>query len=72
MLWAIRWMAQARARAACTALIGVDVARATTGAPARPGLVVARSSTRARAIPQTWKDLVYLVGQFPLGLLWFA
>ena len=68
MLWAIRWMAQAE-RACVHALIGVDVS-AHYRQPKNPGIgsqIVTRLGD-----PQTWKDLVYLVAQFPLGLLWFV
>jgi signal transduction histidine kinase len=68
MLWSFRWMAQVE-RAAVRGLIGVDV-QAHYRQPKNPGLgaqIVARLGD-----PQTWKDLVYLVAQFPLGLLWFA
>jgi signal transduction histidine kinase len=68
MLWAIRWMAQAE-RALVRALVGVDVS-AHYRQPRKPGLgsqIVTRLGD-----PQTWKDLVYLVAQFPLGILWFV
>jgi signal transduction histidine kinase len=68
MLWAIRWMAQAE-RALVHALVGVDVT-AHYRQPRKPGLgsqIVTRLGD-----PQTWKDLVYLVAQFPLGILWFV
>jgi signal transduction histidine kinase len=68
MLWAIRWMAQIE-RACVHGLIGVDVS-AHYRRPKSPGL---GSQIMARlGDPQTWKDLVYLVAQFPLGILWFT
>jgi len=68
MLWAIRWMAQVE-RACVHALIGVDVS-AHYRRPKNDG-IGAQITTRL-GDPQTWKDLVYLVVQFPLGILWFT
>ena len=68
MLWAIRWMAQVE-RVCVHGLIGTDVT-AHYRRPRNPGLgsqIVTRLGD-----PQTWKDLVYLIAQFPLGLLWFV
>src|SRR3954452_5592824 len=68
MLWAIRWMAQVE-RVCVRGLIGVDVT-AHYRRPKNPGIgsqIVTRLGD-----PQTWKDLVYLIAQFPLGLLWFV
>jgi signal transduction histidine kinase len=66
MLWAVRWMAQVE-RLLVKGLIGTDAA-AHYRRPGRPGLwaqIMARLGD-----PQTWKDLVYLLVQFPLGLVW--
>jgi signal transduction histidine kinase len=68
MLWAIRWMAQAE-RLFVRSLIGVDVT-AHYRRPKNPG-VGSQIVTRL-GDPQTWKDLVYLIAQFPLGILWFT
>jgi signal transduction histidine kinase len=68
MLWAIRSMAQIE-RACVHGLIGVDVS-AHYRRPKNPGLG-AQIMTRL-GDPQTWKDLVYLIAQFPLGILWFT
>lgn len=68
MLWVIRWMAQIE-RACVRGLIGVDVG-AHYRQPRNPG-IGAHIVTRL-GDPQTWKDLVYLIAQFPLGILWFT
>ena len=68
MLWLVRWMAQAE-RALVGALIGVD-ATAHYRRPPHPGFA-AQVMTRL-GDPQTWKDLVYLFVQLPLGILWFV
>jgi signal transduction histidine kinase len=68
MLWVIRAMAGVE-RSALRALVGVDVVTRYRQPQGR-GLfaaVMARLSD-----PQTWKDLVYLVVQFPLGILWLT
>ncbi|UGS35847.1 sensor histidine kinase [Capillimicrobium parvum] len=66
MLWAVRWMAEGE-RILVKALIGTD-ASAHYRRPGRPGLW-AQIMTRL-GDPQTWKDFVYLLVQFPLGLVW--
>src|SRR3954454_20904131 len=66
MLWSVRWMAQVE-RFLILHLLGVDVS-AHYREPERTGVwqaVLARLGD-----PQTWKDLVYLFVQFPLGILW--
>jgi len=68
MLWAVRWMAQVE-RFLVRVLIGTD-ATAHYRRPERPG-VWAQIMTRL-GDPQTWKDLVYLLVQFPLGIVWFV
>jgi signal transduction histidine kinase len=66
MLWVMRWMADGE-RFLIAHLLGVD-ASAHYRRPERPG---AWQSVLARlGDPQTWKDLVYLFVQFPLGILW--
>jgi signal transduction histidine kinase len=68
MLWIVRWMAEVE-RFLIAHLIGVDVS-AHYRRPERTGLwqtVLARLGD-----PQTWKDLVYLFVQFPLGILWLT
>jgi signal transduction histidine kinase len=68
MLFSIRLMADVE-RIALRELVGVD-ASAHYRQPPRPGLW-SRIVTRL-GDPQTWRDLVYLVAQFPLGLVWFT
>lgn len=68
MLWLIRWMAQAE-RACIRTLLDVD-ATAHYRVPERPG-IGAQIVTRL-GDPQTWKDLVYLIAQFPIGIIWFV
>lgn len=67
-VYALRWMAQAE-RGLVRGMLGVDVAahyRTTADPEWWPGF-------QARlADPQTWKDLVYLVVQLPIGVVWFA
>jgi signal transduction histidine kinase len=68
LLLAIRVMADVE-RALLRALVGVDVTPHYRQPP-RPGLW-ARVTTRL-GDPQTWKDVVYLVAQFPLGIVWLV
>ncbi len=68
MVWVIRWMAQVE-RLCVHGLVGIDVT-AHYRRPKAPGL--GKQIVTRLGDPQTWKDLVYLVAQFPLGLLWFV
>jgi signal transduction histidine kinase len=68
MLWVVRWMAQLE-RSLVRRLIGVDAAAHYRRAD-RPGIWAAIPVRLGD--PQTWKDLVYLIVQFPLGIVWFA
>jgi signal transduction histidine kinase len=68
LLLAIRPMADVE-RFALRRLLDVDVTPHYR-VPARPGLW-SRIVTRL-GDPQTWKDVVYLVAQFPLGIVWLA
>ncbi|MFA9269353.1 MAG: sensor histidine kinase [Baekduiaceae bacterium] len=67
-VYVLRWMAQAE-RGLVRGMLGVDAAahyRTTTDPDWWPGF-------QARlADPQTWKDLVYLVVQLPIGVVWFT
>jgi signal transduction histidine kinase len=67
-LWVTRGMAQAE-RALAASLLGTRVP-GQYRRPARPGWW--RSFVTRLGDPQTYKDLVYLLFQLPLGILWFT
>lgn len=67
-VYALRWMAQAE-RAMVRAMLDVDVEahyRDVRDPSWWPGFQARLSD------PQTWKDLVYLVLQLPIGIVWFV
>jgi signal transduction histidine kinase len=68
MLWATRVMADVE-RVALRALVGVDIPR--NYRERQDAGVIATIRLRL-GDPQTWKDLVYLVAQFPLGIVWLV